>query len=316
MTAAVKRTSDVHGLRLLDGEVERPQPAPRKAPRRLRRVGRVRLEGRGAAASGRAGNEDVFCTDYGGGFVGMSFRFFDPDDRTVVDLLGRQPRPGPARPAGDRLVLRRRRRLRGRRHVRRPPDPRALHVVGRSRPRRRAGSRRSRTTAAKRGRRTGSWTSRGRCRWRLHDALEHASVAADYRHAEKFAHAEPSLALGDTSSSGTTSLRTTSPCRSRSVQSRAAASATQPRRASSGTLGRARLRRPPPLRRGLLLPPRLHVAQRERALGDGLGEERRERRPLPPVADRGSPSPDVLRVGARRRGPRARCMDALPPLRA
>jgi len=28
---------------------------------------------------GGLGNEDVFCTDYGGGFVGMSFRFFDPD---------------------------------------------------------------------------------------------------------------------------------------------------------------------------------------------------------------------------------------------
>ena len=30
------------------------------------------------------------------------------------------------------------------------------------------------------------------------NALEHASVAADYRHAEKFAHAEPGLALGET----------------------------------------------------------------------------------------------------------------------
>jgi hypothetical protein len=30
------------------------------------------------------------------------------------------------------------------------------------------------------------------------NALEHASVAADYLHAEKFARAEPSLALGDT----------------------------------------------------------------------------------------------------------------------
>ena len=29
-------------------------------------------------------------------------------------------------------------------------------------------------------------------------ALEQTSVADDYRHAEKFAHAEPSLALGDT----------------------------------------------------------------------------------------------------------------------
>ena len=28
---------------------------------------------------GRDGNEDVFHTDHAGGFVGMSFRFFDPD---------------------------------------------------------------------------------------------------------------------------------------------------------------------------------------------------------------------------------------------
>ena len=28
---------------------------------------------------GGLGNEDVFCSDYGGGFVGMSFRFFDPE---------------------------------------------------------------------------------------------------------------------------------------------------------------------------------------------------------------------------------------------
>ena len=35
------------------------------------------------------GNEDEFRTDYAGGFVGMSFRFFDPVTRRVVDLLGR-----------------------------------------------------------------------------------------------------------------------------------------------------------------------------------------------------------------------------------
>ena len=28
---------------------------------------------------GGLGSEDVFCTDYAGGFVAMSFRFFDPD---------------------------------------------------------------------------------------------------------------------------------------------------------------------------------------------------------------------------------------------
>jgi hypothetical protein len=34
---------------------------------------------------GGLGNEDVFCTDYGGGFVGMSFRFYDPEsDRWAI----------------------------------------------------------------------------------------------------------------------------------------------------------------------------------------------------------------------------------------
>ena len=39
------------------------------------------FEGKVAARPlpGGLGNEDVFCTDYGGGFVGMSFRFFDPE---------------------------------------------------------------------------------------------------------------------------------------------------------------------------------------------------------------------------------------------
>src|SRR5438093_6295634 len=30
---------------------------------------------------GGMGNEDVFLTDYAGGYVGMSFRFFDPETR-------------------------------------------------------------------------------------------------------------------------------------------------------------------------------------------------------------------------------------------
>ena len=40
---------------------------------------------------GGCGNEDEFRTDHDGGFVGMSFRFFDPSTSAVVDLLGRQP---------------------------------------------------------------------------------------------------------------------------------------------------------------------------------------------------------------------------------
>ena len=74
-------------------------------------------------------------------------------------------------------------------HVRRPLDPRALHLVGRSRRRRRAGSRRSRTTAAE------TWETN----WIMdftrvleadHERTRaHRDVVADYRHVEKIAHA-------------------------------------------------------------------------------------------------------------------------------
>lgn len=40
------------------------------------------------------GNEDVFCTDYGGGFVGMSFRFFDPDTEQWSIYRADTRRPG------------------------------------------------------------------------------------------------------------------------------------------------------------------------------------------------------------------------------
>ena len=56
-----------------------------------------------------------------------------------------------------------------------------------------------------------------------------------------------------------------------------------------------------------------HLAERERALGDGLGEGRRGRRLLPPVADRRDAPPDLLRVGARCRLPRAAGVEPLPP---
>ena len=78
---------------------------------------------------GGLGNEDIYRTDHDGGFVGMSFRFFDPIHAAVVDLLGGQPPSGAARPARDRLVHRRHRRLRGRRHLQGQADPRPLHLV-------------------------------------------------------------------------------------------------------------------------------------------------------------------------------------------
>ena len=40
------------------------------------------------------GNEDVFLTDYAGGFVGMSFRFFDPETRQWVIYWADSRRPG------------------------------------------------------------------------------------------------------------------------------------------------------------------------------------------------------------------------------
>ena len=79
------------------------------------------------------GNMDEFRTDYQGGLVGLSLRFFDFGDPPVVDLLDRQPAERTARAAGRRLVLGRHRRLRLRRHLRGPADHRALSVVRRDR---------------------------------------------------------------------------------------------------------------------------------------------------------------------------------------
>ncbi len=43
---------------------------------------------------GGLGNEDVFCTPYAGGFVGMSFRFFDPDTELWSIYWADSRRPG------------------------------------------------------------------------------------------------------------------------------------------------------------------------------------------------------------------------------
>lgn len=43
---------------------------------------------------GGLGNEDVFCTDYGGGFIGMSFRFYDPESRLWSIYWADSRRPG------------------------------------------------------------------------------------------------------------------------------------------------------------------------------------------------------------------------------
>lgn len=46
------------------------------------------------ALPGGLGNEDVFCTAYGGGFVAMSFRFYDPDTRQWAIYWADSRRPG------------------------------------------------------------------------------------------------------------------------------------------------------------------------------------------------------------------------------
>ena len=43
---------------------------------------------------GGLGNEDVFCTDYAGGFVGMSFRFFDAETGLWSIYWADSRRPG------------------------------------------------------------------------------------------------------------------------------------------------------------------------------------------------------------------------------
>ena len=133
------------------GQLERPQPAAARAPDRLGPVGGVRRHERRAPALRRARQRGR-----------VPHRSRRRDDRhvvpllrrrhrAVVDLLGRQPPPRRARSPGLRIVLRRHRHLRGRRHARGAADRRALHVVARADTGRRAGSRPSRPTAGRRG---------------------------------------------------------------------------------------------------------------------------------------------------------------------
>ena len=65
-------------------------------------------------------NEDVFCTEYGGGFIGMSFRFYDPESRLWSIYWADSRRPGLLDPPVIGY-FRGTRDLRGRGHVRRRP---------------------------------------------------------------------------------------------------------------------------------------------------------------------------------------------------
>ena len=80
---------------------------------------------------GGLGNEDVYCTEYGGGFIGMSFRFYDPETDLWSIYWADSRRPGLLEPpvigsfSGDTGIFE------GARHVRGSAHPGAVHLVGR-----------------------------------------------------------------------------------------------------------------------------------------------------------------------------------------
>ena len=80
---------------------------------------------------GGVGNEDEFRTDHDGGFIGMSFRFFDPATRQWSIYWADSRRCGVLDPpvfgsfSGDVGVFD------GDGHVRGAADPRPLHLVRR-----------------------------------------------------------------------------------------------------------------------------------------------------------------------------------------
>ena len=254
---------------------------------------------------GGLANEDEFHTEHDGGMTGMSFRFFDPATRAVVDLLGRQPPPRRARSAGVRNVPRRHRGLRGR--PMRSTAGRSW-CASRGRARRRAAPRWEQAFSADGGATLGDQLDHGlHARGGRGDERARARPgrsAADYRHVAKI---DPPGARSSRPaarcSSGTTSPRANGPIAAR--RRALAREGLEARRRGRRARGRARVRHPAPLRRELLLPPDLDLAQPERALGDGLGEGRRRRARLRAVAGRGAAPSDVLRLGAARGVPRA-----------
>ena len=52
----------------------------------------------GRSILGGTANEDVFLTDYAGGYVGMSFRFFDPETKLWSIYWADSRNPGPLEP--------------------------------------------------------------------------------------------------------------------------------------------------------------------------------------------------------------------------
>ena len=235
------------------------------------------------------GNEDEFRTDHDGGFIGMSFRFFDAGSRALVDLLGRQPPLRRARPAGVRHVRRRRRGVRGRGHLRRAADPRPVLLVRRHHPDAALGAvvlrRRRRELGAELG--DGVHAGRGRAMSTCQRLPASAPTTATSTKSIAPGAAARARRLRDPEVVRHRGSGRPGPAGDRRA-ARGSASSTRSMRRSDRARG-PRLRHPPPLRRGVLLPPRLHVGRQQRALGDGLGEGRRRRPDVPALAARPRP---------------------------
>ena len=211
--------------------MEGAEPAAARAARGLGRVGGVRGREQGVADPGRPRQRGRLPHRPRRRLRRDVVPLLRPDHARVVDLLGRQPPAGAARPARGRLVHRRHRRLRGRRHLQGQADPRPLHLVAGDDRRARAGSRPSRTTAARPGRRTGSTTSRAS--EETHERRPSRLPASDEGDRARRRRSSSAGAR----SSGTTSRPPTSPCRGRSGRWRAGACAalSTPARSTSTT---------------------------------------------------------------------------------
>ena len=140
-----------------------------------------------------------------------------------------------------------------------------------------------------------------------------AERPADYRHVSKLIRPAPAIALEEAVLKWYDIAPATSPCR----PSPGAGAREPARRRGRGSLesrddlGFVILHRCGESFYFLIV---CHLAQRQRGLGDGLGEGRRQPTRLPAVAARGDAPPDVLRLGARRGLARAAGVEPLPPL--
>ena len=285
-------------------------------PRRVGRLGGVRGDWhRAAAPRRRRRTRTSSAPTTTAGSSGCRSASSTPETRQWSIYWADSRRPGMLDPpvigafAGDVGPVR------GRGRLQRAADPRPVHLVARDDAERHGGSRRSPTTAGGRGRRTGSRTSRA---WRttlsvleLHAACGRLRARDEARRARRRASRSATR-----SSSGTTSRPRTSPSPRRSRTSHDSGSPTRRASASSGSassLGFVILHRCGDGFHFLLVS---HVAERQRALGDGLGEGRRRR---PASSTRGRSTARTARrsaSGSSAPSARAARLEPVPPLAA